>query len=206
MVSLDKLRPEVQRTLAITIPLLVAVFAGSLTVPKLVGLRNIQRLAETRRQEAEARKQVTEAEIGMQHGERLAARPQSKDESLAFLRQLSTIVTSSGTHLVSYRPPARTEANTTAGSPRSEGTAGSVNSLVKPVATEVTLTGSYGDLVTLFRSLGQADRLFAVQSLQMRTESYPRLSATFRLVRYVTPLTIAAVPPTACRVASGLDR
>jgi hypothetical protein len=200
MVSLDRLRPEVQRTLAITIPLLVAVFAGSLTVPKLVGLRNIRQLTEIRRQEAEARKQVTEAEIGRQHGERLAARPQSKDESLAFLRQLSTIVTSSGTHLVSYRPPARTAGNIGADA------AGNGSSLVKPVATEVTLSGSYRDLVTLFRSLGQADRLFAVESLQVRTESYPRLSATFRLVRYVTPVTVVAVPPTACRVASGLNR
>ena len=186
--SLANLKPEVQRILAIAIPGVILLFAVLLLVPKIVGIHRISREAEARLQEAVARQRANQTELGILTGQRLAARPQAKDEQLVFLKQLNRILASSHVRLVSYQPPG----SSTASMP---GTANAGSgSVIKPLATEVTVAGSFRSMVTLFRSLALADRLFSVENLQIRVESYPRLSATFRLVRYVTPINVASAP------------
>jgi hypothetical protein len=184
--SLAKLKPEAQRAMAITVPLLVLVFAAFLVVPKVIGLCSISRSAAIRQREAAAasRENATQANSAQQ---RLAAWPQSRDEQLVFLKELNRLVSGSGVRLVSYRPP-----SASVGAMVQSTVGGGL--LVKPIATEVTVAGSYRDLVTLFQSLAHAGRLFAVESLQIRTDAYPRLSASFRLVRYVMPVSVAIAP------------
>jgi hypothetical protein len=182
--SLAKLRPEVQRGMAITVPLLVTLFSAFLIVPKVIGIWAVNRTMATRSQEAEAKARQNRTLISSQIKQRLATRPEARGEQLAFLKDLSRLVAGSGVRLVSYRPPQSAAAN------RTGDTAGGHSTLVKPVVTEVTVAGSYRDLVTLFHSLTHADRLFAVADLQVHRETYPRLTASFRLVRYVTPLNV----------------
>jgi hypothetical protein len=197
MMSLANLRPEVQRILAISIPGVVLLFVVFLLVPKLVSIHHISREAEARQQEAIARRRTNETELGILNGQRLAARPQSKDEQLVFLKQLNRILANSHVRLVSYQPP-----GSATGSTPGNSTVGIV-SVIKPLASEVTVSGSFRSMVTLFRSLALADRLFSVENLQIRVESYPRLSATFRLVRYVTPVNVASAPAVAAKSGEG---
>jgi hypothetical protein len=204
--SLSKLKPETQRALAIAVPVVVVLFAAFLIIPKLGAIWTVQRQAEARRAEAALRKQQNQAELAAESKERLPACPESKDEALIFLRELSRVVAISQVKLVSYRPPAAAgnsagaAAATTGGS-----TAADRASLVKPLATEITVSGSYGDLVALFQTLAARERLYTVDDLQVRTNAYPRLTAVFQLTRYVTPPSIAiaqARAAAALRVAS----
>jgi hypothetical protein len=55
----------------------------------------------------------------------------------------------------------------------------------------VTVSGSFADQVRLFQKLARSERLFTVNNLQVHVETYPKLSATFQLVRYVTPVHVA---------------
>jgi Tfp pilus assembly protein PilO len=180
--SLANLKPEVQRALAIAVPVLVALLAAILIVPKVVGIASTNRLAYTRQREAEAAVRQNAVEVSQQLKQQLAAWPQTRDEQLAFLKDLNRIVSASGVRLVNYQPPATASGNNSGGS----------GALVKPLATEVTVSGSYRDMVGLFNSLAGARRLFAVENLQLRTEGYPRLSASFRLIRYVVPSDLMA--------------
>src|SRR5438105_4279001 len=102
--SLQKLRPEVQRLLAITIPVLVLLLAALLDVPKFIHVGAVRRLASVRRREAERQKQQNALEAESQRTERMAVVPQSRDEQLRFLKGLSRIVAASRVQLVSYRP------------------------------------------------------------------------------------------------------
>jgi Tfp pilus assembly protein PilO len=180
--SLANLKPEVQRALAIAVPVLVALLAAILIVPKVVGIASTNRLAYTRQREAEAAVRQNAVEVSQQLKQQLAAWPQTRDEQLAFLKDLNRIVSASGVRLVNYQPPATASGNNSGGA----------GALVKPLATEVTVSGSYRDMVGLFNSLAGARRLFAVENLQLRTEGYPRLSASFRLIRYVVPSDLMA--------------
>jgi hypothetical protein len=187
MISLAKLKPEAQRALAIMVPLLVLVFAAILVVPKVVGICSTSRMAAIRQREAEAASRENMSQVKNGQRELLAAWPQSRNEQLAFLKELNRLVAGSGVRLVSYRPP-----SASVGTNVQSAVGGGL--MVKPIATEVAVVGCYRDMVTLFDSLSHARRLFAVQSLQLRTDTYPRLSASFRLVRYVTPVNVAMDP------------
>jgi hypothetical protein len=176
---LQNLRPEVQRLLSIVIPALVLLLTIALVLPKVTALRNLNR------QGRELRRQATQAphvavERAAQPVGRHPVAPETRDEQLIFLRELSQIVSASRVQLLSYRPP-------TAPASKPEEKAELSNKLITPKATEVALTGSYSNLMVFFSALANMDRLFTVESLQLKTDSYPRLSATFRLVRYVTP-------------------
>jgi hypothetical protein len=188
--SLDKLKPETQRALAIAVPVVVVLFAAVLIVPKLVAIWTVQRQAEARRVEAALRKQQNQAELASESKERLPACPESRDEALIFLRELSRVVAVSQVKLVSYRPPT-VAGNGAAAAPSGGSPAADQGSPVKPVATEITVAGSYGDLVALFQTLAARERLYTVDELQVRTDAYPRLTAVFRLTRYVTPPSVA---------------
>jgi hypothetical protein len=104
--SLDKLKPETQRALAIAVPVVVVLIAAFLIIPKLEAIWTVQRQAEARRAEAALRKQQNQSELAAESKERLPACPESKDEALIFLRELSRVVAISQVKLVSYRPPA----------------------------------------------------------------------------------------------------
>src|SRR5258708_2331169 len=125
---LDKLKPEVQRILTITVPLVVLLIAGFLVAPKLLSISATSRQAAARRIEAVARKRQNALEMATQDKQRLAAYPESKGEQLSFLKELNRMVGASGVHLDSYRPPTAT---TIASDPS-----------VRPVATEVKVSGS----------------------------------------------------------------
>ena len=176
MMGLDRLKPELQRIFTIAVPAAVLLFAGYLVAPKAAYILS------GNRQVAALQKQ---------------AALQTRDEPLAFLRQLNQMLAGSRVRLVSYRPPAETggarPAGASAGSDSSarpaDPGAGS-DSAIKPIGCEVTVSGSFEDLVRLFRTLARNERLFTVENLQVKTETYPRLSAGFHLVRYVTPVTV----------------
>src|SRR5689334_19484128 len=150
MISLAKLKPEAQRAMAITVPVLVLVFAGFLIVPKAAGICSISRSAAIQQREAEAASREIATQASRAQQQRMAAWPESRDEQLVFLKELNRLVAGSGVRLISYRPP------TLGAAPTSQPASGAL--LVKPIATEVTVAGSYRDLVTLFRSLAHAGR------------------------------------------------
>ena len=185
MISLDKLTPEVQRTLAAAVPAAVVLFAAFLVTPKAVEYSAVSRQLAACQQNADLQKRQNLRELAAAGRQPLAAWPETRTEPLAFLKELNRIVATARGRLVSYRPPA---ASSDAGSAGPD----PVNSsLVKPIGCEVTVSGSFVELVKLFQTLAQNDRLFVVQNLQVRTEAYPRLAATFRLVRYVSPISIS---------------
>lgn len=204
--SLDKLKPEAQRALAVGVPVVVALFAATLVAPKLMGIWSARRQVAARRAEVALRQQENQAELAAESQKRLPASPETRDETLIFLRELNRMIALSSVHLVSYRPPAGTASGAPgAGLAAGGGPVAGRGGLVKPVATEITVSGAFSDLVTLFRTLASGQRLYTVDNLQVRTDSYPRLTAVFRLTRYVTPLSVAAAPARAAaavRVAS----
>jgi hypothetical protein len=186
MMSLDKLRPEAQRTLAAAVPAAVLLFTAFLIVPKAMEYTSVSRQVEVCRKEAELRKRQNLTELAAEGRQQLPAWPQTRTEPLAFLKELNRMVAGSRVRLVSYRPPAVASSGAAATGP---GTG--KDALVKPIGCEVTVSGSFVELVTLFQTLARSDRLFIVENLQVRTVTYPRLTAAFRLVRYVTPINIA---------------
>jgi hypothetical protein len=186
MISLDKLKPEAQRTLAAAVPAVVLLFAAFLVVPKAMEYSSIRRQTAVCQKEAELRKRQNLTELAAEGREQLSAAPQTRTEPLAFLKELNRTIANSRVRLVSYRPPAA--AGSGAGP---AGPSAGKDALVKPIGCEVTVSGSFVELVTLFQSLARNGRLFTVEDLQVRTETYPRLSAAFRLVRYVTPVHVA---------------
>ncbi len=190
--SLHNLKPEIQRLLAITIPAAVLLFAAILIVPRVVGIRRVGLEVAEQRIQLEEAKRRSAMEKAAQHGKHRATVPQSRNEQLVFLKQLSRMVADSRVELVSYRPPSISTTSTAAKPSEGKGAP------VKPIAIEVTVSGPYGNLLHLFQSLKNADRLFTVERLQVRTETYPRLTANFRLVRYVT-LADATISPAAIR-------
>jgi hypothetical protein len=198
MISLDKLNPEVQRALALAVPAAVLLFAASMVGPKLQEINRVQRQAQACEQAAALRRQQNLMELAAEGRQRLAASPQTREEPLAFLRELNRLVALSGVRLISYKPPAAL-GTASLRAPGGEVTqeAGSAapseakNSLVKPIQCEVTVSGSFADQVSLFQKLARSERLFTVNHLQVRVETYPYLSATFQIVRYVTPVNVA---------------
>jgi hypothetical protein len=192
MTSLDMLKPEVQRALALAVPAAVLLFGAFLVVPKTMEIGRTRQQAEACQKAAALRKQQNLMELEAEGRQRLAASPQTKGEPLAFLRELNRMVALSGTRLVSYKPPAAVGT----ASLRAQGAGSSApeaarDSLVKPIACEVTVSGSFADQVRLFQKLARSERLFTVNDLQVHVDTYPRLSATFRIVRYVTPVPVA---------------
>jgi type II secretory pathway pseudopilin PulG len=186
--NLAKLRPEVQRTLAIAVPAAVLLLAAILILPKLFGIYTTGRMAEAQRLAAEAAARANASDVTDQMKQQFAAWPQTRDEQLAFLKELNRLVSTSGVRLVNYRPPSAAAGNVTIN------TAAGSALLIKPLTTEVTVSGAYPDLMALFSALSRTRRLFAVENLQVRKESYPRLSASFRLVRYVIPSEMVEAP------------
>jgi hypothetical protein len=186
MMSLDRLKPEVQRTLAAAVPAVVLLFAAFLVVPKAMEYVSVRRQAEVCRKETDLRKRQNLTELAAEDRQQLSAWPQTRTEPLAFLKELNRMVAGSRVRLVSYRPPAAVGSSAGPTGPSAGNEA-----LVKPIGCEVTVSGSFVELVTLFQSLARNSRLFMVANLQVRTETYPRLTAAFRLVRYVTPINIA---------------
>jgi type II secretion system (T2SS) protein M len=186
MMSLDRLKPEAQRTLAAAVPAVVLLFTAFLVVPKAMEYSAVRRQAAICQKEAELRKRQNLTELAAEGRQQLSAWPQTRTEPLAFLKELNRMVADSRARLVSYRPPAVVGSGAASAAPSAGNEA-----LVKPIGCEVTVSGSFVELVTLFQSLSRDGRLFTVEDLQVRTETYPRLSAAFRLVRYVTPVTVA---------------
>jgi hypothetical protein len=203
MMSLDKLRPEVQRALAAAVPAAVLLFGAFLVVPKTMEIDRTRQQAEACQKAAALRKQQNLMELAAEGRQRLSASPQTKDEPLAFLRELNRMLALSGVRLISYKPPAA------AGStPASSAPAAATDSLVKPIGCEVTVSGSFPDQVRLFQKLARNERLFTVNNLQVRVDNYPKLSATFQIVRYVTPVSLAiahAEGASLMRTASAAD-
>lgn len=181
MTNLAALKPESQRALALTVPLIVTLLAAAMILPKAVALWSTSRQVTALSQEVALNKQQSAWEAASLRAQRLPARSQSKGEPLEFLNALGGMVAAAHVRLLSYHPPSETEAAFSAAA-----AAGDEGPL-KPLAIEVTVAGSYSHLVELFDRLARADRLFAVEDLEVRTESYPRLTAAFRLIRYVTP-------------------
>ena len=186
MMSLDKLKPEAQRTLAAAVPAAVLLFAGFLIVPKAMEYSAVSRQAGAYQKETELRKRQNLTELAAEGRQQLSAAAQTRDEPLAFLKELNRMVAASRVRLVSYRPPAAAGSGA-----RPAGPAAGSDSPVKPMGCDVTVSGSFVKLVTLFQTLARNNRLYTVGNLQVRTDAYPRLSATFRLVRYVTPVSVA---------------
>src|SRR5438045_528667 len=106
MISLDQLKPEVQRALALVVPAAALLFAAFLVVPKTLEIGQTQRQAEACEKAAALRKRQNLIELAAEGRQRLSASPQTRDESLAFLRELNRMVALSGVRLVSYKPPA----------------------------------------------------------------------------------------------------
>ncbi len=188
--SLARLRPELQRTLAMAVPSLVLLLALLLVVPRAVGIWVVSQQITARRQAVALRNRQNLLEAAARRRLPLPAPPQCRDEQLLFLNQLARIVAASHVHLAAYRPPEIEVGAAPAADPPVSGSAP-----LKPIATDVTVSGSFPHLVSLFQGLASADRLFVVETLKVRTDSYPRLSAAFCLVRYVTPVHLAAASP-----------
>jgi len=197
MMGLDRLKPELQRIFTIAVPAAVLLFAAFLVAPKAVYILSANRQVAALRKEAALRRRQNMRELAAVGAQHLPAALQTRDEPLAFLRQLNQMLAGSRVRLVSYRPPSETggarPAGASAGSDSSarpaDPGAGS-DSAIKPIGCEVTVSGSFEDLVRLFRTLARDERLFTVENLQVKTETYPRLSAGFHLVRYVTPVSV----------------
>lgn len=186
MISLDRLKPETQRTLALAVPAAVLLLAAVLIAPKALELRRTGCQLETCRTVTALRKQQNLMELAAEGRQRLAAMPQTRDEPLAFLRELNRIVALAGVRLVSYKPPAPA-----GGGPGATAPAAGMSAVVRPIGCEVTVSGSFAHQVSLFRRLARSERLFTVENLQVRVEEYPRLSASFRIVRYATPVPVS---------------
>jgi hypothetical protein len=186
MTSLDKLKPELQRALALAVPAAVLLFAASMVAPKVQEISRTRQQAEACEKAAMLRKQQNLMELAAEGRQRLAANPQTRDEPLAFLRELNRMVALSGVRLVSYKPPAAGGS-----APGATAPAAAQNAVVKPLGCEVTVSGSFADQVRLFQKLARSERLFTINHLQVRVETYPNLSSTFQIVRYVTPVNVA---------------
>lgn len=189
----EKVSPELQHILAVVIVASGMLISILLIVPKALGIWNATREAAAHRQEAEEKRQQGLMEMARRQPERLAALPESNDEQLALLKEFHQIVAASQVQLVSYRPPSPTPGSS-ASQPALEASPLGGRLLI-PIASDVTVSGSYDRLALFFQRLTTRDRLFTVKNLQMKPETYPQLSASFRLVRYVTPVRFKGTTP-----------
>ncbi|MES4792053.1 MAG: hypothetical protein C4321_02880, partial [Chloroflexota bacterium] len=174
--GLEKLKPSTQRLLAALAPILALMTSIFLVIPKMMGVRSAGRLADAIRQQAMERQRQNLVESAASEGQHLAALPQTKDEQFVFLKQLDQIVSASHAQLVSYRPPSESGGHNVGQATSGEGRRG----LLIPVTTEVTIAGSYSVLIVFFNALASSERLFTVETLQVKPDIYPRLTATFR--------------------------
>jgi hypothetical protein len=203
MKSLDQLKPELQRTLALAVPAAVLLFGAFLVAPPALEIGRTRRQADACQQAAVLRKRENLIELAAEGRQRLSASPQTRDEPLVFLRTLNQMVALSGVRLVSYKPPAAATSARGGSAP-----AAAKSAVIQPIACEVTVSGVFADQVRLFRKLATSQRLFTVNNLQVRVDAYPKLASTFRIVRYVTPVSVAiahAEGASLVRTASGLD-
>jgi hypothetical protein len=175
------LRPEVQRFLLGGLPFLLLGASLLLALPRAAQLCRLQREIAALQPEAAVvpRNGVPgpgagSRELGATEGAALADRR----EQDAFLKQLSALMAASHVRMVAYRPPAAEDR-----APRKE--SGEETSLVLPRIAQITVEGPYGDLIAFFRSLEESERLLSPETLQITAERHPRLTATFRLARYV---------------------
>lgn len=166
-------KPEQQLLLAFVLILVAISLSVSLLLPRTIGVAEAKHRAQMKRAAAEEHRTGVEGAGGV--AAPLGVHPASKEEQLAFLRELERIGAATGVELVSYQPSEDPEAEER-----------DAHSPLIPRVVEMTVAGSYGELIAFFHTLTHVDRFYGVKTLRVTEAGYPRLTATFLLVRYVT--------------------
>lgn len=157
------------------LPAMILGGALALLMPRVAELRRLQGETAALRQEAAT---AALSQPSLPARDIPAAPPAVRGEQHRFLEEVSRLAVASGVRLVGYKPPAA-ERGASAGQAQPEA------SLLLPRLTEVTIEGSYRQLIAFFRSLERAGRLYASETLSITAPHHPRLTATFRLARFV---------------------
>jgi len=178
--SLARLRPEQQRVLLGGLPVLVLGVTLLLALPRAVELRRLHR-EMTALRTCHAPPTTRHAGSGAVAGGRRGARgapPAVRGEQDAFLNHLSTLMRTSNVRLVNFRPP-------DGGERAFRKESGEGSAILLPRVAEITVEGTYGDLIAFFQALEETERLLAPETLKITAQRHPRLTATFQLARFV---------------------
>jgi len=210
---LNKIPESVRLPLIIGLPLLGLVAALLMIVPRYQALvRDREALAETRQQVAIKRAALIAAQSAPQPPVQTQA-PESRDEPVQFLRELSSLAAESGVRLTNFvvAAPEPVPGATGAGaSPNtSGGTAATTTPTVPmapggvplppgtlPVALQIGVEGGYPNMAHFFGRLETYSRLLTVTNTAMNVTQYPKITATFRLTRYTSNTLAPASAPT----------
>jgi len=217
--KLSSLRPRTQMLLAVLVPIVCIAVGALLVLPFFSNLRKVSKDIEITKKTIQQQQQLI-AEAESAAGGRplaLAVALPDEQEPIVFLRQLAELTKTSHVTLASVRdtapppsPPGR--ASYPAGSstaPPAPGATGSVlkgerpvvpPSLVQELTNQVTVEGTFGEVLGLLVRLENFDRILSISQCRMICGSsvkYPMLQATFSLSRFVArPAPVSPAPPT----------
>jgi hypothetical protein len=220
---IGSLKPSTQITLSIVIPLLCILLGALLIWPSANGIakanREIVSINEEIKQKEDLIDQAEKAAGGRPLA--IAVATAHEEEPIEFLRQLAHLAEESGVVLAAVRattPPPL--ANPNGGQQTSGPAAGArpttalggerpiVPPSVREMTDQVTLEGTFGEILELIVRLEKFDRILSVSKCRITVGGavkYPKVQAVFTLSRFVATPQIqpaapaGATPPTAAR-------
>lgn len=193
-----------QRLLAFGLPVLCLLVVCLILVPRYRALRADEEEITRTQAVVRDKKARIEAEAGQPLPPPIAYVPDTREEPVVFLRQLSQLAAACGVRFTSVTAVAAevlaadAAATSGAGGGGNAGTGTATPSTlptgVNPRALQITVTGPYGAHVRFFDYLENYQRLISLTNVTMDASQHPKLTSQFRLTRFVGPPVTAAAP------------
>jgi len=213
--NISHLRPRTQLLLSVLIPLGCIGLVAAMVLPSLSRLAKMREDLEVTEKTVQQKQQVIKQAEEAAGGRPLALAVVVADEQepIIFLRQLAALTAESGVTLAAVRettpPPPPTAvspqplpsptappAPSPGGQPTGGGLSGErpvVPPVVRELTNQVTVEGTFGQLLALLVRLEKFERILSVSQCRISSRGglvYPRLQAIFTLSRFV-----ASPPP-----------